>query len=72
MKLQITGMTCSHCQTSVRRALLSCAGVTGADVDLATGVATVEGDGADPAALLRGVEELGYGATIVKNKEMIP
>jgi copper chaperone CopZ len=57
-------MTCSHCAQSVRRALLGCAGVTTARVDLAGGQAAVSGDRIDPEALRRAVTELGYGAEI--------
>ncbi|CAN5864071.1 cation transporter [soil metagenome] len=60
-QLTITGMTCSHCQSAVKTALESVAGVQKAEVDLANGVARVEGD-ADVSKLVAAVEEEGYGA----------
>jgi len=58
--ITIKGMTCSHCTNSVRKALLSCAGVTGATVDLSSGRAEVVGSNVDPDALRAAVESLGY------------
>ena len=61
-RLNITGMTCGHCQTAVKNALEGVDGVKKADVDLNSGVATVQGD-ADVSALVSAVEEEGYQAT---------
>lgn len=61
IEIKITGMTCSHCQKAIRRALLACPAVTGAEVDLAGGRAIVSGESVDPAKLRAAVEELGYG-----------
>lgn len=60
-RLNITGMTCGHCQSAVKNALEGVDGVERADVDLASGIATVEGD-ADVNALVSAVEEEGYQA----------
>ncbi len=60
-KLTIEGMTCGHCQASVKSALESVPGVTNAAVDLSAGSAQVEGD-ADIQTLIRAVEEEGYSA----------
>ncbi len=57
--LQVTGMTCQHCVKHVHEALVSVAGVTGADVDLASGTADVSGD-AERAALVQAVKAAGY------------
>jgi copper chaperone CopZ len=62
MKLKITGMTCSHCARSVRQALLEGKGVTDAKVDLAAGLAAVDGADLDADALCAVVRELGYEA----------
>ena len=64
VELRITGMTCSHCTASIRRALAECSGVASAEVDLDRGVASVRGGGVDPAALVRAVESLGYGCSV--------
>ena len=62
-QLNVTGMTCGHCQSAVKNALESVAGVRKAEVDLASGVARVEGD-ADVNKLVAAVEEEGYGAAV--------
>ena len=60
-ELNITGMTCDHCQHAVKGALESVEGVQNANVDLATGTAKVEGN-ADLNTLIAAVEEEGYQA----------
>jgi len=60
-ELTITGMTCDHCRSAVTSALESVPGVLRASVSLESGLAEIEGS-ADPAALVRAVEEEGYGA----------
>jgi hypothetical protein len=60
LKLDIKGMTCSHCADTVRRALLSTPGVTAATVDLDAGTAVVRGEEFDAAALRKSVESVGY------------
>ncbi|GGB77095.1 heavy-metal-associated domain-containing protein [Deinococcus soli (ex Cha et al. 2016)] len=62
-ELTITGMTCGHCQTSVTHALRAVPGVTGAQVNLSTGTATVQGS-AQAEALIAAVLDEGYGARI--------
>jgi len=61
--LDVTGMTCSHCAESVRRALLECDGAETVEVDLAGGRARVYGQ-ADPPELRQAVQGLGYGADL--------
>ncbi len=39
--IKIEGMSCGHCQKAVEKALRTLPGVTGADVNLQTGEATV-------------------------------
>ena len=60
-ELNITGMTCAHCQRAVKEALESVEGVQSASVDLDMGVARVDGE-ADLEALMAAVEEEGYQA----------
>ncbi len=57
----VQGMTCGHCVSSVKEEIAEVPGVTGVDVDLATGLVTVSsetpiGDDAIRAA----VETAGY------------
>lgn len=59
--LKITGMTCNHCVSTVRRAMLEVPGVQAAEVDLAGGTAIVSGENLDPARLRQAVQSLGYG-----------
>jgi len=59
--LRVTGMTCSHCADTVRRALEECPGVESAEVDLVRGRAVVKG-GADADALVAAVGGVGYHA----------
>ncbi|WP_067176893.1 heavy-metal-associated domain-containing protein [Microtetraspora niveoalba] len=57
----VKGMTCGHCVSSVKEEVGEVAGVTGVEVDLATGLVTVDSDGPlDPAAIAAAVEEAGY------------
>jgi copper chaperone len=62
-KLNVTGMTCGHCQNAVKNALEEVTGVETAQVDLENGTATVAG-AADVNALLAAVQEAGYEATV--------
>ena len=62
-ELNVTGMTCDHCQHAVKGALESVEGVKNATVDLTTGTAKVEGS-ADLNTLIAAVEEEGYQAAL--------
>jgi copper chaperone CopZ len=62
--LKITGMNCQHCVSSATRALEAVSGVTGVQVDLASGLAQVEGSAA-AVALLAAVQAAGYGVELV-------
>jgi copper ion binding protein len=60
----VSGMTCSHCVASVREEVGKVDGVTGVDVELATGTVTIESDGpVDPEDVSAAVEEAGYEVT---------
>ncbi len=59
----VTGMTCQHCVMSVTEEVAEVAGVTGVDVDLASGRLTVTGAGVDDAAVRDAVAEAGYEVT---------
>ncbi|HEV8055523.1 MAG TPA: heavy-metal-associated domain-containing protein [Nocardioidaceae bacterium] len=57
----VTGMTCSHCVSSVTEEVREVPGVAGVDVDLATGMLTVTSETRiDEAAIRAAVEEAGY------------
>ncbi|QYC41693.1 Copper chaperone CopZ [Nonomuraea coxensis DSM 45129] len=57
----VKGMTCGHCVSSVKEEVGEVAGVTEVEVDLATGLLTVNSDGpVDAAKIVAAVEEAGY------------
>ena len=56
----VTGMTCSHCTAAVADEVGAVAGVTGVEVELATGRLAVRGEGYDDAAIAAAVQEAGY------------
>lgn len=60
---KVTGMTCGHCEMSVREEVSEIAGVTGVEVSSATGDLTITSETAiDDAAILAAVDEAGYSA----------
>jgi copper ion binding protein len=60
----VTGMTCGHCVAAVRDEVGKVDGVTGVDVELATGTVTIESERpVDPGAVAAAVEEAGYEVT---------
>ena len=57
----VVGMTCGHCVSAVTEEVSQVPGVTGVDVDLASGALTVTGETAvDGGAVRAAVEEAGY------------
>ena len=56
----VTGMTCSHCVSSVREEVSEVAGVESVDVDLASGRLTVSGHGYSDGAVEAAVADAGY------------
>lgn len=59
----VTGMSCAACSARVERAVLKVEGVTACSVSLLTNSMGVEGS-AGPEAVIRAVEEAGYGASL--------
>ncbi|MEJ7718461.1 MAG: heavy-metal-associated domain-containing protein [Thermoleophilaceae bacterium] len=55
----IEGMTCGHCELSIREEVAELAGVQSAQADRATGRLIVRGD-VDDAAVREAVEAAGY------------
>ena len=60
MDLIVEGMTCSHCVRTVTDSLKNIPGVTTVNVTLENGLAHVEGDNLDKAALEKAVTGVGY------------
>lgn len=63
---QVTGMTCGHCEMSVREEVSEISGVTDIQVSAQTGKLVVSAsDEVDDAEVLAAVEEAGYTAVRV-------
>ncbi|MCD1285107.1 MULTISPECIES: heavy metal-associated domain-containing protein [Brevibacterium] len=63
---QVTGMTCGHCEVSVREEVGEISGVTDVQVSAQTGKLVVSAsDEVDDAKVLAAVEEAGYTAVRV-------
>lgn len=63
---KVTGMTCGHCEASVREEVGEITGVQGVEVSAQTGTLVVTADQpVDDAAVLSAVEEAGYTAVRV-------
>jgi uncharacterized membrane protein YraQ (UPF0718 family)/copper chaperone CopZ len=63
LQLKVTGMTCSHCTSSVRAALLGCTGVSEVSIDLKASAAYVSGDNLQADELISAIEKAGYTAS---------
>lgn len=62
-KFQVTGMTCGHCEMSVREEVSEVAGVTDITVSHESGDLSVTHDTPlDDAAIIAAVKEAGYTA----------
>jgi copper ion binding protein len=59
--VNVTGMSCGHCASSVREEVGSISGVTAVDVDLASGTVTVDSEhDVEADDIKRAVEDAGY------------
>jgi copper chaperone CopZ len=56
----VSGMTCNHCVLSVQEEVSEVPGVQQVDVDLASGLVTVSGEGFADDAVRTAVEQAGY------------
>lgn len=60
---QVTGMTCGHCELSIREEVSEIDGVEDIQVSAQTGKLVVTAEGAvDDAKVLAAVEDAGYSA----------
>jgi copper chaperone CopZ len=59
---RVTGMTCGHCEMSVREEVAQVPGVRDIQVSAQTGRLSVTGTGVDDAKVIAAVEEAGYTA----------
>ncbi len=61
----VNGMTCDHCIASVTTEVSKLDGVTKVDVELASGLVTVESDQpVDPVAFAAAVDEAGFAVAL--------
>jgi len=56
----VSGMSCAHCVAAVREEVSAVPGVSGVDVDLASGALLVSGSDVDGEAVRSAVEAAGY------------
>ena len=56
----VTGMTCGHCARAVTEEVRGIDGITGVQVDVATGTVRVEGAGFTDEQVAEAVDEAGY------------
>lgn len=60
-KYSVSGMTCEHCVASVKEEVSKISGITGVDVNLESGVVTVESESKpDAEAVAAAIDEAGY------------
>ena len=64
----VTGMSCAACSTRVEKAVSKVEGVTSCSVSLLTNSMGVEGT-ASAAAIIKAVEDAGYGASVKGKRE---
>ncbi len=57
----VTGMSCEHCVAAVSAEVGELTGVSGVDVNLASGELLVRGSGVDDEAVRAAVQAAGYG-----------
>ncbi len=61
-KFKVNGMMCNHCRANVENAIKSVEGVTDVTVDLASGIASVQGSASDES-IIQAITSRGYSAT---------
>lgn len=62
--ISVQGMSCGHCVAAVTNEVTRIDGVTGVEVDLASGSVEISSsDPIDPATVAAAIEEAGYEVT---------
>jgi copper chaperone len=56
----VPGMTCGHCEASVKHEVGSIGGVSAVEVDLQTKLVTVSGSALDRDAIVAAIDEAGF------------
>lgn len=65
-KIIVDGMTCGHCEKSVKDALGKLEGVTTVDVNLKTKEVKVEGDNLSDDLLRETIDDIGFDVTSIE------
>ena len=60
LTFSVPGMTCGHCEASVKKEVGAVTGVTGVDVDLETKDVVVTGSSLDRDTLVAAIDEAGF------------
>jgi copper chaperone CopZ len=60
LTFSVPGMTCGHCEASVKQEVGGVAGVTGVDVNLETKDVVVAGADLDRDAIVAAIDEAGF------------
>ena len=60
--LKVTGMTCAGCAAAVQKAVEARPGVSSASVSVTDGMASVVGEGLDPAGIVEAIRQRGFDA----------
>ncbi|MBZ9539215.1 heavy metal translocating P-type ATPase [Modicisalibacter tunisiensis] len=68
LELALSGITCASCVRTIQQALDATEGVARAEVNFASRTASVSGT-ASPQALIKAVEDAGYGAEVIEDLE---
>ncbi|HEY8363332.1 MAG TPA: copper ion binding protein [Tissierellaceae bacterium] len=64
--LIVEGMSCSHCEMAVKKAVGALAGVKSVEVDLKTKKVEVEGENLNDNLIKEAIEEAGYDVVEIK------
>jgi copper chaperone len=62
LEYTVSGMSCGHCEAAVKEEVSTLEGVEAVEVDLATKLVVVRGEGIDDAAIRAAIDEAGYEA----------
>lgn len=66
--LQVSGMTCSHCESAVRRALTERDGQARIDIDRPSGAVQIISTAADSSGFVAAIEEEGYKVDAIESE----
>jgi copper chaperone len=58
----VQGMSCGHCEAAVKEEISALEGIESVDVDLATKLVVVRGEGLNDSAIRAAIGEAGYEA----------